>query len=495
MKSVQPKLYLDPSPNLYRLHSNSNLNNVIYALFNNLDLTRLKLLFVLIKLFLQLNIVARSGQKRKKVRSEEFTVARNNQNPSKKVFNNTIPENSNKESVDLRSISGETTMQYHHLSSITQQASNKPLRVGQEGMIPPIPSSSQSQFQTSVGYPRVIQDRFSLGYSTMKVHAPQNIMNYHDTLTGNKRDNHDMIADKRKHTLVGQDVNQHMGLPGADTRWKNSVLSQQMDTKGVQYSTSSAEVGNSIYRNQQGIKIGIKKEQSETEKLGRQEAEDIKNILQMPETEGNSLDRQQWRSQQLNQQSLMKSHFQPHKQWQNNLGSPVDKDARNKQVSSPRISSIPLIQSPISGDISNVTLNGQFGTASSSYGTPKEKTSAFSNAPLGVSSVTSTSDSFQRQPHLKRKASSISKTHSMNGVPSPASIGNSSVPLNLSSPPAPAATSTSDSSMLDRFNAIVGITKRYGLQEKLSLNNIFQISSSSKLTKYIECIGKYIFKI
>lgn len=443
------------------------------------------------------------GRKRRVRQAPEVTVTSNNQSHGKKVCIDRLSENMGY-NPDIGTIQGDGRLQRVHENTIAQHlpvgiSSMRPNTFAQEMGRPALPLSSQSKFQPTINHPGVLQDHglpSNLAGVSTNVTSP--LSPYSDSLHG-KRDIQDaqltpMSGTKRsKQNPVGVDGMQQqptgpqfVGLNGVDMQWK---LQQQLDVKGVQYSStlssqrypshvmsniSNQETGTSFYFNQQGMRYAPKEEQTEM-KLDRQELEKSKDARQALATEGNILDQQQLRPQHPPQQQPLRNHLPTTTQWHNSR-TVVDKDPRKddtlqkrKPMNSPRVSSGPMVQSPVSsksGEISSGSVGGQFSAvATSALGSQKDKLAATSNAALGAPSVTSSpNDNVQRQHQTsvgaKRKANSVPKTQTMSGVGSPASVSNINAPLNANSPSVGNA-SMGDQVILEHFLKVDMLTQRY----------------------------------
>ncbi|WOL02656.1 hypothetical protein Cni_G11375 [Canna indica] len=488
VKALQPRLCLDPTPKLERLCKDP----------------------IVTKLNLSI------GRKRRLGQIPEMTVSSNNQNPEKKICNDRIPENScygigetgnQTSNASFQQVYENMPMQ-HLLSGVP---SLRPNNFGQDPMRPSLPLPSQSKLQTAVNSPTVSQDRSSglpANFSGVNANmsSSQNLMgSYADSVSNSpisvKRENPDpqmtpLLGIKRKQTAVGidgiqqqqppqQTSSQLVGLTGNDLQWKNQHLHSQLDAKGMQYashlggqrypspvmnSIPNQEPGASFYFNHQGVRY------AKEEQIDRQELERSKETLQALASVNSALDPQQSRSQHLLQQSYMRNHPPTPAQWQN-ARSVSDKEMgkddalqRRKSVPSPRVSSGPMVQSPVSsrsGEISSGSVGGQFSgvATASALGVQKDKLTANSNAAVGAPSVTS-SPQQQTSGTVKRKPNSIGKTPpSMSGVGSPASVGNINPPLTANSPSIGNAP-MGDQVILERFVKIDAIAQRYQLNAK-----------------------------
>ncbi|XP_008782992.2 protein PHYTOCHROME-DEPENDENT LATE-FLOWERING-like isoform X1 [Phoenix dactylifera] len=498
VKALQPQLCLDPTPRLDRLCKSPTSSKL------NLGIER-----------------------RKRLRqTPEVTVTSNNQTHGKKVCIDRLQENANCRSGDQGTLLGNATMQQIHEnmakqnvpSGVTSLRSNN---FAQETVRPSLSLPSQSKFQPAGNYPAVVHDRGSgppMSFAGVNTTMPssQNLMgSYTDNINSNaphsmKRENQDaqstslLDMKRRKQTPIGLDGIQQQ-QPGAqlvapngpDMPWKNQPLHPRLDVvNGMQYSSTvggqryaspminnipNQEAGSSFYFNQQAMRYGAKEEQIDTEKRDRQELERSKDALQTLISQNSTGDQHQSRSQNLLQQESMRNHLPALTQW-HNARQLAEKDMKKddmhqkrKSVPSPRVSSAPMVQSPMSsrsGEISSGSVGGQFSAVAttSALGSQKDKVAANSNPAVGAPSMTSSpggSVHWQHQASVagKCKTNSVPKTQAMSGVGSPASVSNMNVPLNANSPSIGTAPMC-DQIILERFAKIEIITQRYHLNLK-----------------------------
>ena len=452
---------------------------------------------------MQLNLG--SGRKRP-WQTPEVTVTSNSQTHGKKVCIDGVPGNDNCKLGDPGTVSGNAALQgipenmeAQRISSVIP--STQPNNFAQETARPTLPMQSQAKFQPAANLPGIVHDRgagspANFVGANANISSPQSLMgSYNDTMSGNasllgKRENQDaqlaaLSGLKRlKQTQGGLDAVQHQQLGSqfvglnAQENWKNQLIRSHLDANGSQYLTvggqryspqamnnvSNQEAGTAFYFNQQGMRFGPKEEQTDTEKL------DNKDALQALARETRVLDQQQSRPQHLLQQPSMRNHLPPHTQW-HNPRPVVDKEMRKddmlqkrKTLTSPRVSSGPMVQSPVSsksGEISSGSV-GQFSAVATTSALGSQKATANSGAAVGMPSATSSpSDSVHRQPQAaaaKRKSNSATKTQAMSGVGSPASVSTMNAPLNASSPSIGTAPV---GDQIERFAKIEIVTQRY----------------------------------
>ncbi|XP_042432314.1 protein PHYTOCHROME-DEPENDENT LATE-FLOWERING-like [Zingiber officinale] len=488
VKALNSHLYLNPTPKLERLWKGPTVTKLNFGI----------------------------GRKKRPLHTSEVTISSNNQNPEKKICTDRISESSH-------CGSGETESQVRH-ASLQQAYETMPLqhlssgvqsmRSNKFGMKLTLPLPSQAKLQTVVNSPTSSQDHgpghpSSISGITANISSSQNLMGSHPDKVSNsprsmKRENLDsqltpFIGIKRqKQTPTGVDGiqqqwqqkgSQLVGLTGTDLQWKNQMLHSHVDAKGGQYastlgnqrypttvvnSTPNQDPGASFHFNHQGMRFGPKEEQ-----LDRQEQDRCKEVLQALPV-NSPVDQQQSRAHLL-QQPYIRNHPPTPVQWQN--ARPVsEKDMlkddtyqKRKSVPSPRVSSGPMVQSPVSsrsGEISSGSAGGQFSgiATASALGVQKDKLIANSNAAIGAPSVTSSpSDSLNRQQHTsgtaKSKPNSMTKTQNVSAVGSPASVSNMNPSLIVNSPSIGTAP-LGDQVIIERFMKIDAITQRYQLNLK-----------------------------
>ncbi|XP_042437367.1 protein PHYTOCHROME-DEPENDENT LATE-FLOWERING-like [Zingiber officinale] len=483
VKALNSHLYLNPTPKLERLWKGPTVTKLNFGI----------------------------GRKKRPLHTSEVTISSDNQNPEKKICTDRISESSH-------CGSGETGSQVRH-ASLQQAYETMPLqhlssgvrsmRSNKFGMKLTLPLPSQAKLQTVVNSPTSSQDHgpghpSSISGINANISSSQNLMGSHPDKVSNsprsmKRENLDsqlipFIGIKRqKQTPTGVDGiqqqwqqkgSQLVGLTGTDLQWKNQMLHSHVDAKGGQYastlgnqrypttvvnSTRKQDPGASFHFNHQGMRFGPKEEQ-----LDRQEQDRCKEVLQALPV-NSPVDQQQSRAHLL-QQPYIRNHPPTPVQWQN--ARPVsEKDMlkddtyqKRKSVPSPRVSSGPMVQSPVSsrsGEISSGSAGGQFSgiVTASALGVQKDKLIANSNAAIGAPSVTSSpSDSLNRQQHTsgtaKSKPNSMTKTQNVSAVGSPASVSNMNPSLIVNSPSIGTAP-LGDQVIIERFMKIDAITQRY----------------------------------
>jgi hypothetical protein len=166
----------------------------------------------------------------------------------------------------------------------------------------------------------------------------------------------------------------------------------------------------------------------------------------------------------------MRSNF-PQAGW-NNLSQDCRKEEQPQKrtpAQSPRLSTGGLAQSPLSsksGELSSGSAGPHFGAAAATAALgSSQKEKSVVTAVGGTPSLTSSAnDSLQRQHQVqvaaKRRLNSLPKTLVMSNVGSPASVSNTSIPLNANSPSI-GTPPMADQSMLERFAKIEMVTMRY----------------------------------
>ncbi|MCL7040189.1 hypothetical protein MKW94_013120, partial [Papaver nudicaule] len=502
LKALQPQLCLDPTPMLERLCSDPVPT--------------------------KLNLGLSGRQKRKCKQMPEVTVMSNNQTHGKKVFID--------RSGDSATIFGDATQRVleNANSHISSSSHFRPKSVGSESSSPANPMlPNQSKYQQGFGYQKMMQDQISgpvVNASGVLPSSGDLMMSYSDTMNGavsslGKREFQDtqlatapLINKRARQIPTGLDAISQQGMgsqldtiPGTDVFWKNT-LHQQAESRGLPYANAGLRklpqkvlegVPNqdAFYSDQQGMGYVIKKERMETEKFDKPEFDRNKIGSHAMEMENNQLDMQQGRiNQRIPPHPTMRSHFPAQMQW-NNLGQLADKDLRKddqfqkrKQVQSPRVSSGPMVQSPVSsksGEFSSGSLGPQLGVAASAYGVSQKPTGPSAATIGGIPSMASSpSDSMQRQYQAptapKRKSNSVPKSQAMSGVGSPASVSNMSVPLNANSPSV-STPPLADQSILDRFAKIEMVAQRHQLNcKKNKVDNIPSKEPVSYSTQHLQ---------
>ncbi|KAJ6963255.1 protein PHYTOCHROME-DEPENDENT LATE-FLOWERING [Populus alba x Populus x berolinensis] len=492
LKALQPQLCLDPTPKLDRL-----CNNPISTKLN-LDL---------------------SSFRRKRLRqTPEVTVTSNNRIHGKNVFINRVSESSNSRFGDSGIISGNVMPQHVQENQSTQNLGPNMLALRARSFVPDgnvagltlVPQ--QQRYHKGIS-PRSMQDQGSSlinvsGASPSRqdmIVAYTNIINPGVSLHG-KRENQDAQSSplssfnkRARLTPAGPDgiQQQQMGphmdsLHESEMNWKNSLLQQQAMTRGIQYANSGIQkyphqmlegvahqnaAATSFSAGQQGMRLGLKEEQLETEKPDM--LSQGKNDRQMMEAEAGHLDTQQLQVQQR-LPHLMRSNV-PQGGW-NNLSQDCRKEEphqKRKLAQSPRLST-GLAQSPLSsksGELSSGSAGPHFGAPVALGSSQREKSMA-----AAPSLTFSANDPLQRQHQAqvaaKRRSNSLPKTPIMSNVGSPASVSNISVPLNANSPSI-GTPPMADQSMLERFAKIERVTMRHQLNCKKNKVDDYSITKQN----------------
>lgn len=485
LKALQPKLCLDPTPQLDRL-----CDNPFPA---------------------KLNLSLSSLRRKRQRQVPEVTVTSNNKMHGKKVRTDRVPDSSN--------TGNQLTPHVHENLAAQNLGPNnmmglRPKSFTQDASVPALPLVAQQQrYQMAAGNARNMQEQGSGNVvSTLASPSGPEMIPYADSISSTsplhgKRDNQDgqmsplsTFNKRARLTTVGPDGSQQQqmgpyleGLHGTDINWKNTLLHQQAMARGIQYANTgiqkysqqvfdgavNQEAGTMLFTSgQHAMRHGAKEEHFETDKLdgpGR-------NDVQLAETDVNHLDSQSRPQPRLPQHAFMRSNF-PQATW-NNIGQQIEKDARKedqfqkrKSAQSPRLSAGGLPQSPLSsksGEFSSGSVGAHFGgvaTTAALGASQKEKTAINSVAGVcGTPSLTSSAnDSVQRQHQVqaaaKRRSNSLPKTPAISAVGSPASVSTMNVHLNANSPKV-GTPPLADQSMLDRFSKIEMVTMRYQLNCK-----------------------------
>nr|XP_043624431.1 protein PHYTOCHROME-DEPENDENT LATE-FLOWERING-like [Erigeron canadensis] len=408
--ALQPKLDLDPTPNLDRLCRPPIITNL------NLNIRELR---------------------RKRLRQMSGT---DNGVNVKKVCMDRVPDNLN---------SGPMVLPPDVVNLTTQN-------VGPSNMASSVPASPslsyQSKYQMGAGNQRLMQDQ-----------GQDMINSYVDTMNSNmgKRENQEgqlspmgNMTKRARSNSMGLDGGQQHQMDGY-----NSLMQQQQQQsigRGIQlpnnagiqkYPFEGSFNQEPFTMGQPGMRYNLKQEPVDSE-LSRMHMvdSDIDPRLQQ---------------QRLNPQ-FSRSSFPP-TPW-NSLDSSRKEEQfqRRKSAQSPRVSSGALPQSPLSsksGEFSSGSHGGQYGVTAPLGSSQRDK-SAVTSVP-NVGGAGSLNSNVQM---AARRSNSLPKTPAISGVGSPASVGNiSGGPFNASSP---LVGKEADKSMRDKFSKIEMLTARHQLNCK-----------------------------
>ncbi|RZS01049.1 hypothetical protein BHM03_00030848 [Ensete ventricosum] len=400
------------------------------------------------------------GRKRKLQQIAEVTVTADNQNLGKSICTDRKPGNPNCGQGGVgTSVCTASLQQVYENISVQHGSSGIPSfrhnNVGHEATRQTLPLHSEFKLQPAINSSAIAEDRASglprnFSGDNAKMSLAQNMIStYADTVGSNsaislKRENPDAqltpvaAMKKPKQTPVRlDDIQQQqqtgpplVGLTGTDMKWKNQLPHSQPDIKGIQHSSTwggqryTLPVMNNVpnnepgapFFNQQGLRYGANEEHSD-----RQETERPKDAPPTLDSDNSVLDLQQLRAQHLRQHSSMRNHPPTAVEWQN--GRPITEDIvkddvhqRRISVPSPLVPSGPMVQSPVSsklGDISCGSLAGQFSGVRtvSALGVQKGKLTAITNAsvssmnaPLAANSPSTTAAPMGDQVILERFA-------------------------------------------------------------------------------------------
>lgn len=490
LKALQPKLSLDPTPMLDRLQDSPIPKKLNFALYTT---------------------------HRKRFRQvSDVTVTSGNNIHGKKVCVDRVTESSrlaDSGSMFQQSAVESLPSQTNGPTSIVMQKANS---FGSNVSGPSSPLMAHpSKYPMGVGSPRIVQDHrsgsvlntqgASLGQDMMIAYS-ENVnsgtLPFHGKRDSQEAQSYSLsVPNKRSRvTTMGVDGNQQQqhvgsqveGFHGPDSYLKNTLLQQPSLARGIQYNNAGMQkypqqmFDGSLHQESgpipfnQGVRYGLKEEPVDSERLDKPELGRNKNDMHMLESELNNMDSQQSRLQQRIPQQLMRSSF-PQSPW-NGQGQLLESNSRKedpyqkrKLVQSPRVSTGGLPQSPLSsksGEFSSGSVGQQVGAAVTSgfVSSQKDRSVVTSVPPIGgaTSLTSSANDSMQRQHQAqlaaKRRSNSLPKAPAMNAVGSPASVSNTSVPLNVSSPPV--GTPFADPSILERFSKIEMVTARHRLYRK-----------------------------
>ncbi|KAJ6327386.1 hypothetical protein OIU78_014300 [Salix suchowensis] len=492
LKALQPQLCLDPTPKLDRLCNNSILTKL------NLDL--------------------KSFRRNRLRHIAEVTVTSKNRIHGTNACINLVPESSNSRLGDSGINSGNVMPQYVQENQTTQNLGPSSMldlsarSFAPNGNVPGWPLVSQQQrYQMGIS-PRSMQDQGSGSPANISGAAPfgKDKMVAHSTMNSaallGKRENQDAqmsplssFSKRPRLTPTGPDGIQqqqrgpHMdGLHESEMNRNNSLLQKQIMSRGIQYANAGIQkyphqmLDGVLHQNaaaatfsagHSGMRLGLKEEQFESEKLDGSVLSQGKNDMQMMEIETGHLETQQpWLQRRLSQ-PVMRSNF-PQAGWNNPSQDCMKEEQpqKRKPAQSPRLSTGGLAQSPLSsksGELSSGSAGPHFGAAAAtaSLGSSQKEKSVV--APVGgtPSLTSSANDSLQRkhqgQGAAKRRLNSLPKTPVMSNVGSPASVSNISIPLSANSPSIGTPTPPmADQSMLERFTKIEMVTKRHQLNRQ-----------------------------
>ncbi|RYQ89008.1 hypothetical protein Ahy_B09g095877 isoform C [Arachis hypogaea] len=494
LKAVQPKLHLDPTPKLDRLCESRAPTKL------NLNLGTLR---------------------RKRLRHiPEFAVTSNNEIHGRKVCTEIMPESSNSRLGDSGMVASNAILQQTLENPATQNFNPQIAMALRPKTF--IPDSSVPGFSMLSNQSRYQMASAAINQSGASPASQDAMISYADNTNSNasihaKRDSQhgqtsplSNLAKRMRHSSAGVDTMQQQpvsthseALQGSDMNWQNPLLPQQAMTRGIQYvSSGNQKFSQKVFEGvlnqdqgavhlasgQHGIRLVAKEEQFEMDKL---DGTEMNRSMQM---ETSNLDSQQLLLQQRLPQAFMRPNF-PQTTW-NAMGQHMEKEAKKedqvvqkrKSIQSPRLSSGALPHSPLSsksGELSNGSVGPSFGQSAMTAvagASQKEKISMASvPAAVGTPPLTSNAnDSAQRQHQAqlaaKRRSNSLPKTPAMNGVGSPASVGNG-VPLNANSPAVgtPAMVDQGLQNMLERFSKIELVTTRLQLNLKKNKSDDYPI--------------------
>ncbi|VAH15715.1 unnamed protein product [Triticum turgidum subsp. durum] len=478
VKALQPALCLDPTPKLDRLCQDPVPHKL------NLGV----------------------GRKRRLRQNPDVIVTSSYMSHGKKVCIDRVSESTKTDEMGIAN----NNVTHQVLDNITSQivsGGSQPLRPSSSQDAARMSMVSHSGVQQNINYSAVGNDRGAGGpVSFTGVNSStssQHMMAYNDNgLLSVKRELQEApLQDPKrvKPTISTDDIQQQQqrqqigpqsaALGGQDMQWKKGM--QYASLNGQRYPSPMVnnlqDSGASFYFREQGLRYGAKQEQMDG-------MDRCKDPLQAMPPENTVLDQQQSHAQHLSQQAAARNNLQNMAQWQNPRG-PSEKDMkkeemlqRRKLAAASRVSSAPMVQSPVSsksGEISSSSMGGQFGSAATSAAIGSHKDNKFatsSSAAVGYPSVVSSpSDSMHRmqQPSVapsKRKNSAPKTQPLVSSVGSPASVSNMLPIPNASSPSV--GTSMADQSILEKFRNIEAISNRHQLHNKK--NKVDKLSNNRK---------------
>ncbi|XP_038896271.1 protein PHYTOCHROME-DEPENDENT LATE-FLOWERING isoform X2 [Benincasa hispida] len=506
LKALQPQLNLNPAPTLDRLCNSP---------------VPMKLSF------------SQYSKQRKRLRQLSEVSISSNSRYGKKICIDRVPESFNTRLGDSGVVSGNLNAPDNVAGqnmSLNEMIASRPKNLTSDASLPAqsaVPVS-QSRYSMGSGTPRGMLDQAGGSVLNPSGVSPsgQEMISYADNLNPNvslhaKRETQDgqmsplpSFNKRSRPSLMGIDgIQPHplasMESPqGSDMNWKN-MLQQQAIARGIQYSNPGVQkfspqmfegvlnqdsVQIPFATGQSAMRYGAKEEQFDSEKMDGSDLSRSKPDMQMMETE-NHQDPQHPRVQQRPpQQAFVRSN--PSQPPWNNFGQHIEKETRKedqlskrKSVQSPRVSAGAMAQPSLSK-------SGEFSSGSGGphYGVPGNISALASGQKdkpgvnpvshvCGTPSLTSSAnDSMQRQHQAqaaaKRRSNSLPKTPVINGVGSPASVGNMSVPLNANSPSV-GTPPFADQTMIERFSKIEMVAARHQLNLKKSKVNDYPIRKPS----------------
>ncbi|KAJ9559754.1 LOW QUALITY PROTEIN: hypothetical protein OSB04_004914 [Centaurea solstitialis] len=482
LEVLEPRLCLDPTPNLDRLCKKPT------SIKLNLNIPELR---------------------RKRLRPTSGAAPASDNQIQEKVSLDIVPENSNFRQGDSRLMMHQpdfvnlTTQDVGQSNMITTRANN------QDSSIPSSSVSHQSKYQTGAGNPRHMQDRFQ-GLAPPPFSPPDMVSSYTDGLSsivssvhgkwGNQDGQLSSVANinkRAKSNPMSIDGPQQQQIASCmdsisappDSRWKNTLIQQQSTGGGIQYpnvgmqkhpqqmfdGNYSQGIGAMPFTTgEQGISYSLKQDRVGNGRMEKSDSNQSKHEMHMVNVEIDHANPQQSRPQQRFPQQFTRPNF-PQTPW-NNMSQALENNTRKEEhfqrrtlAQSPGMSAGGVPQSPLSpksGEFSSGSIGMQFGAVSTAAvgSSQKEKAVVPLVSAVGTRSLTSSSnDSMQRHQQVQMAANwrsnSLPMTHVINAAGSPPSVCNMSGPFTASSPVGEEV----DSSMLDRFSKIEMLTTRLQL--------------------------------
>lgn len=438
LKALQPKLCLDPTPKLDKLSENP--------------------------VSVQLNLGLAGVRKRRLRQVLEVTVTASNRLHGKKLCIDRVPESSGYRTGELGPPSADVMSQHVQDNAAVQGPGNqRNMHDPMQGPAVNICGASPAGQDMSISYTENINPA-----GLAKMESQEGQLSPYSNLNKRAR-----LVSGGPDGAQQQQFGSYMdGLQGPDMQWKNQLLQQHQNARGIQY----ANPGMQKYPQLVGEGVG----NQDSVKLEKPDSNLVKSDIQMMETEGGHMDpRPQPR---LHQQSVMRPSF--HQSGWTSLGQQVEKDARKedqfqkrKSIQSPRLLAGTVAQSPLSAksaELSGGSMGAQYGAVSSaaSLGHLQREKSAIASIPAverTASMTSSANDSVQPQHQAqltaKRRSNSFSKNPGMSGVGSPVSVNTMGGPMNASSPSISTPQLT-EQSMIERFAKIEVVAMRHQLNCK-----------------------------
>ncbi|KAI4324809.1 hypothetical protein MLD38_030263 [Melastoma candidum] len=492
LKALQPQLCLDPAPQLDSICK---------------DLVPSKL-----------NVALSSVQKKRMRHVPEISVTSNNKIHGKKICINRAPERPDYKLGDLGTVQASALQQLPEMN-IQGVAAGNAVSLRQKGFLPDVPLSAlplQQRYPMPAANSRGMQDRGAMptgqdmiisytdnSHTSASMQGKRELQEGQMSPMSNLNNKRARIAHGVPESVQQQQLGmQAENFPGSEMTLNNPLLQQPLIARGKPYPNANmqkfsqqaldgmlnAEIGGAgaLGSGSHGVRYLPKEEQFDS--TGRMDSTDInrnKPNVQTHDMEKDYLDPQVQLPHKFPNQPYMRHGF-PQAVWNNVNNQHMEHNlkreepiSRRKSAQSPRVSGGALPQSPLSsksGEFSSGSVGQHYNVVAAPSGPTgvmqKEKGVINSVPPVaGAASMTSSAnDSTQRANQAqtaasKRRQNSLSRTHAISGVGSPASVSTMNLPLNANSPSI-GTPPLADLSILDRFSKIEMVTMRRQLNRK-----------------------------